>query len=189
MVAVATALGVILDAVGQSVQKPLRIGKTIESTGRILSSSTSQLGSLAECEGAMACVGEYIKAAGPPRQPALSGFATKIHLCVRLLLVAPIALREEHMAQWDMRSLALYVSEVQETGQWDLRSVYSYFPLVVLFVFLFFVVIPIVQILCRTGHNPVWRLLALVPGLNILAFWFLAFKPWPTDKHSANKEN
>jgi hypothetical protein len=24
------------------------------------------------------------------------------------------------MAQWDMRSLALYISEVQEAGQWDL---------------------------------------------------------------------
>jgi hypothetical protein len=63
------------------------------------------------------------------------------------------------------------------------------YPSVVLFVFLFFVVVPVVQILRRTGHNPVWCLVALVPGLNFLAFWFLAFKRWPTDKKSANTGN
>jgi hypothetical protein len=62
-------------------------------------------------------------------------------------------------------------------------------PSVVLFVFLFFVVVPVVQILRRRGHNPVWRLLALAPSLNFLAFWFFAFKPWPTDKKSANIGN
>jgi hypothetical protein len=90
------------------------------------------------------------------------------------------------MAQWDMSSFALYILGLQEASQWDLRSVYASFPLVVLFGFLFFVVIPVVQILRRTGHNPVWCLLALIPGLNLLAFWFLAFKSWPTDKKPAN---
>jgi hypothetical protein len=66
-------------------------------------------------------------------------------------------------------------------SQWDLRSLFFIHPSVVLFVFLFFVVVPVVQILRRTGHNPVCCLLALVPGLNFLAFWFLAFKPWPID--------
>jgi hypothetical protein len=55
--------------------------------------------------------------------------------------------------------------------------------------FLFFVVVPVVQILRLTGHNPVWCLLALVPGLNFLAFWFLAFKPWPKDKKPATTAN
>jgi hypothetical protein len=93
------------------------------------------------------------------------------------------------MAQWGMRSLALYILEVQEAVQWDLRSFFYVHPSVVLFCFLFFVVVPVVQVLRRTGHNPVWCLLALVPGLNFLAFWFLAFKPWPTDKKSANTRN
>jgi hypothetical protein len=62
---------------------------------------------------------------------------------------------------------------VQEAVQWDLRSLFYVRPSIVLFVFLFFVVVPVVQILRRTGHNPVWCLLALVPGLNFLAFWFL----------------
>jgi hypothetical protein len=68
----------------------------------------------------------------------------------------------------------------------DLRSLFHIHISLVLFVFLFFVVVPVVQILRRTGHNPVWCLLALVPGLNFLAFWFLAFKPWPTEKKSGN---
>ena len=78
---------------------------------------------------------------------------------------------------------------VQEAVQWDLRSLFYVHPSIVLFVFLFFVVVPVVQILRRTGHNPVWCLLALVPGLNFLAFWFLAFKPWPTDKKPSNTAN
>jgi hypothetical protein len=78
---------------------------------------------------------------------------------------------------------------VQETAQWDLRSLFYFHPSIVLFVFLFFVVVPVVQVLRRTGHNPVWCLLALVPGLNSLTFWFLAFKPWPTDKKPATTAN
>jgi hypothetical protein len=80
----------------------------------------------------------------------------------------------------------LLFSAVQEASQWDLRSLFYVYHSVVLFVFLFVVVVPVVQILRRTGHNPVWCLLALVPGLNFLAFWFFAFKPWPTDKKPAN---
>jgi len=76
---------------------------------------------------------------------------------------------------------ALLGRTIQEAAQWALRSFFDVYPSVVLFVFLFFVVVPVVQILRRTGHNPVWCLVALVPGLNFLAFWFLA----PTDKKSA----
>jgi len=83
----------------------------------------------------------------------------------------------------------LLFSAVQEASQWDLRSLFYVYHSVVLFVFLFVVVVPVVQILRRTGHNPVWCLLALVPGLNFLAFWFFAFKPWPTDKKTASTAN
>ena len=81
----------------------------------------------------------------------------------------------------------LYILQVQEFR--NIRSLFYVHPSVVLFIFIFFVVVPVVQILRRTGHNPVWGLLALVPGLNFLAFWFLAFKPWPTDKKLANTGN
>ena len=91
------------------------------------------------------------------------------------------------MAQCHMGLLTFLA--VQEAVQWDLRSLFYVHPSIVLFVFLFFVVVPVVQILRRTGHNLVWCLLALVPGLNFLAFWFLAFKPWPTDKKPATTAN
>jgi hypothetical protein len=86
------------------------------------------------------------------------------------------------MAQFYVRLSPLHFLAAQEASQWDLRSLFHPHISVVLFVFLFFVVVPVTQILRRTGHNPVWCLLALVPGLNFLAFWFLAFKPWPTEK-------
>jgi hypothetical protein len=91
------------------------------------------------------------------------------------------------MAQYYMGLLP--VLAVQEAVQWDLRSFFYVYPSVVLFVFLFFVVVPVVQILRRTAHNPVWCVVALVAGLNFLAFWILAFKPWPTDKESATTGN
>jgi hypothetical protein len=52
-----------------------------------------------------------------------------------------------------------------------------------------FVLIPVGKLLRRTGHNPVWCILALFPVLNLVALWFFAFKPWPTDKNTANTGN
>jgi len=73
---------------------------------------------------------------------------------------------------------------------WDIRSFYPYtHPLVVLLVFLFLLLVPVVQLLRRTGHHPVWCLLALFPALNLIAFWLFAFKPWPTDKKLTNIGN
>ena len=78
---------------------------------------------------------------------------------------------------------------VQEAVQWDLRSLYSDFHFVVAVVFLILVLVPIVQLLRRTGHNPAWCILTLIPVLNLVVFWFFAFKPWPTDKKLANIGN
>jgi hypothetical protein len=91
------------------------------------------------------------------------------------------------MAQYYM-GLLPFLAE-QETAQWELPSFFYVYHSVVLFVFLFVVVVPVVQILRRTGHNSVWWLFALIPDLNFLAFWFLAFKPWPTDKKTASTAN
>ena len=68
------------------------------------------------------------------------------------------------------------------TTSWDVRSLLS-LPgvLVVLGVVLFVHVVPIAKLLRRTGHNPVWTLLALFPGLNLIALLIFAFKRWPTD--------
>ena len=96
------------------------------------------------------------------------------------------------MLQWEINSSAFLLFGLQEATQWDLRSLWSHFPIYLsagLFVFLFLVLVPVVRILRRTGHNPVWCLLTLVPGLNLLALWFLAFKSWPTDTKSTNAVN
>jgi hypothetical protein len=66
---------------------------------------------------------------------------------------------------------------------YDIRSLYPYtHPVVLLLVFLFILLVPVVQLLRRTGHHAIWSLFALFPGLNIIAFWVFTFKPWPTDK-------
>ena len=69
-----------------------------------------------------------------------------------------------------------------EATQWDLRSLVG-LPgvLVALGVFLFVYLVPTAKLLRRTGHSPVWSLVALFPGLNLIALWIFAFKRWPTD--------
>ena len=37
---------------------------------------------------------------------------------------------------------------------------------------------PIRQILRRTGHSGLWCFLAIVPLVNLIGLWFLAFKRW-----------
>ena len=77
------------------------------------------------------------------------------------------------------------------TTSWDLRSVFmsapihtSVFLLGMLGVFLFLLLVPVIKLLRRTGHHPLWCLLAILPVANLGALWFFAFKPWPTDKQS-----
>ena len=77
---------------------------------------------------------------------------------------------------------------MQEAGPtWDLRSIFSYqFAVPMLGVFLFLLLVPVIKLLRRTGHSAFWSLFAIFPGVNVIAFWVFAFKPWPTDKKSAN---
>jgi uncharacterized membrane protein YbhN (UPF0104 family) len=70
---------------------------------------------------------------------------------------------------------------MQEAQTWDLRSMVT-FPIAFLGLFLLLSAFPAVKILRRTGHNPLWCVLAIFPVLNLAAFWFFAFKSWPTDK-------
>lgn len=69
-----------------------------------------------------------------------------------------------------------------EAVGWDVRSFLN-LPaiLLTLGIFLFVHIVPVVKLLRRTGHNPGWFLVTLVPGLNVLALWIFAFKPWPND--------
>jgi hypothetical protein len=79
---------------------------------------------------------------------------------------------------------------MQEAYTWDLRSFLT-FPFVLMMVggFLFVLLVPIIKLLRRTGHHAIWCLLSLLPGLNFIAFWIFAFKPWPTDKTSVRIGN
>lgn len=63
---------------------------------------------------------------------------------------------------------------------WDVRSFFPTLPLPMMGAFL--VLVPVIHLLRRTGHNPVWCLLAIFPGLNVIAWWYFAFKSWPTDR-------
>ncbi len=54
-----------------------------------------------------------------------------------------------------------------------LEEIYAH-PVLFKVVFLFLFLPPAGKILWRTGHNPLWCVLALFPGLNLGAFWFLA---------------
>ncbi|WP_244111976.1 hypothetical protein [Burkholderia diffusa] len=38
---------------------------------------------------------------------------------------------------------------------------------------------PVSRILKRIGLSPFWAILALVPLLNLVGLWFLAFIDWP----------
>jgi len=66
---------------------------------------------------------------------------------------------------------------------YDLRSFFTE-PIfaMILSVSLFLYLVPVINLLRRTGHHPLWSLFAVFPGLNLIAFWFFAFKPRPTDK-------
>ncbi len=53
------------------------------------------------------------------------------------------------------------------------------FGLVPVLILLALVVIPYWKIWQRTGHSGAWGLLMLVPFVNIISLWVLAFKEWP----------
>ena len=79
---------------------------------------------------------------------------------------------------------------VQEATSWDVKSFITFpFVLMMVGVFLLVLLVPIVKLLRRTCHHAIWRLLAILPGLNFIAFWIFAFKSWSTDKTSSKIGN
>jgi hypothetical protein len=76
-----------------------------------------------------------------------------------------------------------------QATSWDIRSFFPYTrPVIVLLVSVFLLLVPVVKLLRRTGHHPLWCLFAIFPALNLIAFWYFAYKPWPTDKESRSAE-
>jgi hypothetical protein len=84
-------------------------------------------------------------------------------------------------------SLLYAARAIQEVStSWDIRSLLLLFPIyfvVGMLISLFLVLVPVIKLLRRTGHNPAWSVFAIFPGLNLIALWFFAFKPWPIDRN------
>jgi hypothetical protein len=55
------------------------------------------------------------------------------------------------------------------------------FGLVMFAIFAALAVIPFWKLWSRTGHSGFWGLLAIIPLVNVIALWILAFKKWPRD--------
>ena len=79
------------------------------------------------------------------------------------------------------RSARLVSKENRMQGQVVDVHTFYYSPAFMLVSFLI-VFIPAINILRRTGHSPLWCLLAIVPVINVIAWWYFAFKSWPTDR-------
>jgi hypothetical protein len=62
-------------------------------------------------------------------------------------------------------------------------------PLAVLLmalIYVFLLAVPACRLTSRLGYPGAWGLLALVPGLNVLGLWILAFGRWPRRRHDTN---
>jgi len=57
-----------------------------------------------------------------------------------------------------------------------------------LIVLLGLVVYPIGRILSRMGFAPVLAVLAIIPGVNLIALWIVAFLPWSKSADGAGRE-
>ncbi len=47
------------------------------------------------------------------------------------------------------------------------------------------VLYPVGRTLSRIGFSPFWSVLALIPFINLIALWVLAFADWPAPKRGA----
>ena len=52
-------------------------------------------------------------------------------------------------------------------------------------VYVVLVVVPIAKILGRIGFNQWWAAVAIVPLVNLILLWVVAFIEWPRDRASA----
>ena len=57
--------------------------------------------------------------------------------------------------------------------------------LIALAIYAFIFVFPIWRILSRLGLGGAWSLLAIIPLLNIIMLWVLAFTSWPIEKRNS----
>ena len=54
------------------------------------------------------------------------------------------------------------------------------------FIAFFSYLIPLGMLFKRTGHSMLWCFPCFVPLFAFIAFWVIAFMPWPIDSKAAN---
>jgi ATP/ADP translocase len=59
---------------------------------------------------------------------------------------------------------------------------YGLAPLIISVLLVVVMLYPIGRILRRIGLSPFWSVLALIPLVNLISLWVLAFVDWPRDK-------
>ena len=67
------------------------------------------------------------------------------------------------------------------TNDWTGMEGYSLIHWLVFAVTVAVILYPIGRILGRIGLSPFWSLVALIPFVNLIALWALAFGHWPRD--------
>ena len=65
------------------------------------------------------------------------------------------------------------VEGIETQMQWTFGNLLFVLVLLVL------AIIPWWRIWSRTGHSGAWALLMLIPLVNLISIWVLAFKEWP----------
>ncbi len=58
--------------------------------------------------------------------------------------------------------------------------------LLIALIYVFLVAVPACRLTRRLGFAGAWGLLALVPGLNVVGLWILAYAHWPRRRHHTN---
>jgi len=60
--------------------------------------------------------------------------------------------------------------------------------LLVIFVAVVLILWPAIRICAKAGYPPALGLLAIVPGLNLVLLWYLAFAEWPALRRSNDRD-
>ena len=66
-----------------------------------------------------------------------------------------------------------------ETEQVTVHGWTGGFGLIPILILVALMVIPYWKLWQRTGHSGFWGLLMIIPLVNIISLWVLAFKRWP----------
>jgi len=59
---------------------------------------------------------------------------------------------------------------------------FSIWHWLVLLLYVAFVLVPCWRIVAKAGFSGAWSLLALIPLVNVVAFWVFAFVRWPNER-------